>query len=179
MVKKVFMGAMIIIALTAIGRGFQDETEPSLKDVEPFAYCAIAHKGPLSDMSSVIGQLIQEMQNQNLFSAIRGPMVGIYPQDPTQTDPAELSWEVGFIVTAQAEPRAPLIKKVWDRPTVAAIVHIGPYGKIGETIGRLVAWMKAGGNVADGPLLERYLNNPMQVKPEELRTEIWIPCAKK
>jgi effector-binding domain-containing protein len=39
--------------------------------------------------------------------------------------------------------------------------------------------MKTGGYVADGPLLERYLNNPMQVKPEELRTEIWIPCAKK
>jgi effector-binding domain-containing protein len=179
MVKKVLAGMAIVIALTAVGLGLQDETVPSLKDIEPFAYCVIAHKGPLSGMSGVIGRLIQEMQTQNLFSAIRGPMVGIYPEDPSQTDPADMSWEVGFIVTAQAEPRAPLVKKVWDHPTVASIVHLGPYEKSGETIGRLTAWMKAGGCVADGPLLERYLNNPMQVKPEELRTEIWIPCAKK
>jgi effector-binding domain-containing protein len=179
MVKKVFMGMAIILALAAVGQGLQDETVPSLKDVEPFAYCAIAHKGPLSDMSGVIGQLIQAMQSQNLFSAIRGPMVGIYPEDPSQTDSSDLSWEVGFIVTAQAEPGPPLVKKVWDHPTVASIVHIGPYNRSGETIGRLMAWMKAGGYAADGPLLERYLNNPMQVKPEELRTEMWIPCAKK
>lgn len=179
MIKKAFMGMTIMIALAALGRGVQDETLPSLKDVEPFAYCAIAHKGPLSDISGVIGQLIQEMQTQNLFSAIRGPMVGIYPDDPSQTDPADMSWEIGFIVTAQAEPQAPLVKKVWALTPVAAIVHIGPYAKSGETINRLTAWMKAEGCVAGGPLLERYLNNPMQVKPEELRTEMWIPCAKK
>jgi effector-binding domain-containing protein len=179
MVNKTFTGMAIIIALTAVGRGFQDETVPSLKDVEPFAYCAIVQKGPLSGISNAVGQLIQEMQGQNLFSAIRGPMVGIYPLAPTPADSADLSWEIGFVVTAQAEPQAPLVKKVWDRPTVASVVHIGPYAKSGETIDRLMAWMKAGGYIADGPLLERYLNNPMQVKPEELRTEIWIPCAKK
>ena len=179
MVKRAFAGMAIIIAVAAFGRGLQDETVPSLKDVEPFAYCALTHKGPISDMSGVIGQLIQEMQTQNLFSAIRGPMVGIYPDNPSLTDPADMSWEVGFIVTAQAEPRAPLVKKVWDHPTVASVVHIGPYAKSGETINKLVAWMKAGGYVADGPLMERYLNNPMQVKPEELRTELWIPCGKK
>jgi hypothetical protein len=85
MIRRVFAGMAIIVAVAAVGRGLQDETVPSLKDVEPFAYCALAHKGPLSDMS----------------------------------------------------------------------------------------------DVADDPLLERYLNNPMQVKPEELRTEIWIPCGKK
>jgi AraC family transcriptional regulator len=178
MAKKVIPALGILLTLAAVGHGFQDNTVPALKEIEPFAYCAIAHQGPISDISGVIGQLIQEMQGQNLFSAIRGPMVGIYYDDPSQTDAADLSWEVGFIVTAQAAPEAPLIKKVWDHPTVASIIHVGPYGKNGETIGRLVAWMKAGGYVADGPLLERYLNNPMQVKPEELRTEIWIPYRK-
>jgi len=58
-------------------------------------------------------------------------------------------------------------------------VHIGPYAKTGETIQRLMDWIKAQGYIAAGPILERYLNNPMQVKPEELRTEIWIPAWKK
>jgi effector-binding domain-containing protein len=176
---KIIMAIVILAVLATVGQGLQDETAPALKDVEPFAYCAIARTGPLSDISSAIGQLIQEMQSQNLFSAIRGPMVGLFPLETSPAESSDQAWEIGFIVTAQASPQAPLIKQVWDHPTVASIVHVGPYGKSGETINRLTAWMKAEGYVADGPLLERYLNNPMQVKPEELKTEIWIPCGKK
>jgi effector-binding domain-containing protein len=177
MARKIAMAIVTLAALAAVGQGFQDETAPSLIDVEPFAYCAIAYTGPLSDVSGAVGQLIQEMQGQNLFSAIRGPMVGIFPLAPSES--TDLSWEIGFIVTAQAEPQAPLIKKVWEHPTVASIVHVGPYEKSGETIDKLMAWMKTEGYVANGPLMERYLNNPMQVSPEALKTEIWIPCTKK
>ena len=106
-------------------------------------------------------------------------MVGLFPLEHSPAESSDQSWEIGFIVTAQASPQAPLIKQVWDHPTVASIVHVGPYEKSGETINRLMAWMKAEGYVADGPLLESYINNPMQVKPEELKTEIWIPCRKK
>ncbi len=178
MAKKVIIAMGIFVALAAVGHGLQDEAVPVLKEIEPFAYCAIEHTGPLSEVSAVVGQLIEEMQGQNLFSAIQGPMVGIYPLESMSMDSADLSWELGFIVTAQAEPQAPLIKKVWEYPTVAAVIHAGPYEKVGATIDKLMAWMKAEGCVAEGPLLERYLNNPMQVKPEELRTEIWIPCRK-
>ena len=179
MARKIIMAIGILTALAAVGQGLQDETLPSLKEVEPFAYCVIEHAGPFSDAPNVVGQLIQEMQGQNIFSAIRGPMVGVYPLPPLPEDPKDMAWEIGFIVTAQTEPQAPLVKKIWDHPTVASVVHIGLYEKSGETIDRLTAWMKAGGFVAEGPLLERYLNSPMQVKPEELRTEIWIPCEKK
>ena len=38
----------------------------------------------------------------------------------------------------------------------------------------------AGAPNADGPILERYLDEkPETVKPEELRTEVWVPCKKK
>jgi effector-binding domain-containing protein len=178
MPKKIILAVGIIVVLAALGRGFQGESEPVIKEIEPFAYCALEHTGPLSDIGAVIGRLIEEMQGQNVFSAIRGPMVGVYPLDAMTANPEDLAWEVGFIVTAQAEPLAPLVKKVWDFPTVAAIVHVGPYQNVGGTIERLMAWMKDQGCVAGGPLMERYLNNPMQVKPEELRTEIWIPCDK-
>jgi effector-binding domain-containing protein len=178
MARKIIMAMGVLVALAAAGQGFQDETVPSLKDIEPFAYCVVEHTGPLSEVSAVVGQLIGEMQDQNLFSAIQGPMVGVYPLESMSMDPGDLSWELGFIVTAQTEPQAPLIKKVWEYPTVAAVIHIGPYEKVGATIDKLMAWMKAEGCTAEGPLLERYLNNPMQVKPEDLRTEIWIPCRK-
>ena len=159
--------------------GSSQEPFASIKEVPPFAYCCIVHTGPISDMTSVIGQLIQAMQQQNIFSAIRGPMVAVYYSILTTVDSQDLSWEVGFIVTEQTMPQAPLVKKVWSHNTVAAATHVGPYQKLGETLEKLVAWIGAQGYAADKPLLERYLNNPMQVKHEELRTEIWIPVVKK
>ncbi|MCJ7643884.1 MAG: GyrI-like domain-containing protein [Candidatus Aminicenantes bacterium] len=155
------------------------ESFASIKEVPPFAYCCIVHKGPISDISNVIGQLIQAMQEQNIFSAIRGPMVAVYYNTQAPADSPDLAWEVGFIVTEQTMPQAPLIKKVWSHNTVAATTHVGPYRQIGETIEKLVAWVGAQGYAANDPLLERYLNSPMQVKPQELRTEIWIPIVKK
>jgi effector-binding domain-containing protein len=174
-------GPPLLSAARADGGFPQQSQEPfaSMKDTAPFTYCSIAHKGPLADMSAVIGQLMQAMQSQGLFASIRGPMIGIYHNDPGQVKPEELSWEVGFQVSEQASPQAPLEKKTWNFPTVAAAVHIGPYAKAGETIRRLMDWIKAQGLIAYGPILERYMNNPTQVKPEELRTEIWIPAWEK
>jgi len=175
------VSALSIAALPAasLAAGSPQEPFASIKEVPPFAYCCIVHKGPISDITSVIGQLIQAMQEQNIFSAIRGPMVAIYHNAQTPVDSPDLSWEVGFIVTEQTMPQAPLIKKVWSHSTVAAATHVGPYQQIGETIEKLVAWVGAQGYAANDPLLERYLNSPMQVKPQELLTEIWIPVVKK
>jgi len=159
--------------------GSPQETFASIKEILPFAYCCIVHTGPVSDMPSVIGQLIQAMQQQNIFSTIRGPMVAVYYSILTTADSPDLSWEVGFIVTEQTMPQAPLVKKVWSHTPIATATHVGPYQKLGETIEKLAAWIDSQGYAADKPLLERYLNNPMQVKPEELRTEIWIPVVKK
>jgi len=159
----------------------QQSEEPfaSIKEIKPLFYCCIVHKGPLTDISGVIGQLVQAMQSQGLFASIRGTMVGVYYNSPGQVKPEELSWEVGFEISEQAAPKPPLEKKSWTYPIVAVAVHIGPYAKVSETIQKLTDWMKGKGYSASGPVLERYLNNPMQVKPEELRTEIWIPALKK
>ncbi|MEN6311045.1 MAG: GyrI-like domain-containing protein [Acidobacteriota bacterium] len=150
----------------------------SVKKVEPFTYCCIAHKGPLTDVGTVIGQFMQAMQAQGLFAGIRGPMVGVYYNSPGEVKPEELSWEVGFTMAPEAAPKAPIEKKEWKYLTVAAAVHAGPYANIGETYQRLGEWIKSRGYKVCGPTLDRYLNNPMQVKPEELRTEIWIPVEK-
>jgi effector-binding domain-containing protein len=131
-------------------------------------------------MGTVIGQLVGAMQTQALFSQIRGPMVGVYYNSPAEAKPGELTWEVGFIIAAQATPQPPLLKKVWEHRTVAAAMHAGPYEKGGETVAKIMAWMAANGYDAAGPVLERYLDqNPLAVKPQDLRTEIWIPCNKR
>ena len=173
-----FLSVLIVLALV-VPVAAQDLVV-AVKDVEPFPYCAIAHKGPYKDMGTVIGELIAAMQVQGLFPQVRGPMVGVYYNSPGATKPEDLSWEAGFIISAQATPQPPLVKKVWEHRTVAVAMHVGPYEKISASLEKVMVWLASHGFEMDGPVLERYLDqNPMAVKPEELRTEIWIPCKKK
>ncbi len=153
------------------------EFKGSIREVAQFTYCCVEHQGPFTDMDSVIGQLMQAIQGQNILP--RGPLVGVYYNAPDEVKPEELLWEVGFPVTEQATPVSPLIKKVWESKQVAVAVHVGPYEKTGGTILKLREWLVSQGYNPDGPVLERYLDmNPQQVDPANLRTEIWIPCVK-
>jgi effector-binding domain-containing protein len=175
--------ALCVVPITAdsgTAGGRAEDTGVTIKDVAPFAYCAVPHKGPYTDMSAVIGQLINAMQTQGLFSQIRGPMVGVYYNSPGETPSGDLAWEAGFIIAAGATPQPPLEKKTWEHKTVAVALHVGPYEKCGETVARIMTWLSAGGYEAAGPVLDRYLDmNPMAIKPEERRTEIWVPCKRK
>ncbi len=171
--------AVLALAGLAVPSTSQDMAV-TVKDVQPFPYLAIAHTGPYTDMETVIGQLIGAFQAQGLFAQIRGPMVGVYYDSPSSTPPDKLTWEVGFIVTSQTTAEVPLIKKVWEYKTVAAAVHVGPYDEAGAAIAKIMAWAAANGYAATGPILERYLDqNPSAVDPSKLRTEIWVPVAKR
>jgi AraC family transcriptional regulator len=166
------------LALSAIAAS--QDLAVTVKDVEPFPYCAIVHKGPFTDMGTVIAELVGAMQTQGLFPMVRGPLVGVYYNSPADTEPEDLSWEAGFIIAAQATPQPPLIKKIWEYRTVAVAMHVGPYEKVGESIVKIMTWLAGQDFEVVGPVLERYLDqNPAAVKPEALRTEIWVPCRKR
>ena len=154
------------------------EFTAATRDVSPFAYCCIEHQGPFTDIESVIGQLMQAIQTQNIMP--RGPMVGVYYNAPGQVEPEELKWEIGFPVTEQASPVAPLVKKVWEYKTVVTAMHVGPYEQTGDTITKAMDWITQQGFFPVGPSLERYMDmDPSKVDPGKLRTEIWIPVNKK
>lgn len=166
-----------LLFLNAYPGNLASDEEISVKDISPFTYCSLSHKGPYSDIEKVIGMLIQTMQSQNISPM--GPMMGIFYSDPETTKPEDLEWEVGFPITPQALPQSPLQKKQWDFPLVAVALHRGPYEKTPETIAKILEWVHTNGYAAAGPVMERYLDsNPSQVSPEDLRTEIWVPCQK-
>jgi effector-binding domain-containing protein len=170
------MGLQLGLSGTVAGRPAQ-KVDVAVKQVEPFIYCCLTHKGPISDIQDVIGQLILDMQTQNIQPM--GPLIGIFQGDPTLTTPDTAEWEVGFPVIEQTVFQTPLIKKQWIFKTVAAAIHVGPYENTPETIGQILIWMDANGYAQNGPVLERYTQDPSQTAAESLKTEVWIPCQKK
>ena len=61
--------------------------------------------------------------------------------------------------------------------SVAWTLHKGPYSAVGAAYGAISAWVAANGRQSGGPPREIYLNDPAQVAPEELLTEVDWPLA--
>jgi len=61
----------------------------------------------------------------------------------------------------------------------AVAVHEGAYDKIAQTLeGMLKKWLpQSGFSRGDGPVIERYLNDPRGVPEEGLRTEVCLPVT--
>jgi AraC family transcriptional regulator len=150
----------------------------TVQDIEPFVYFCIRYKGPFSQIQEAIGRLMEAAALQNIAPA--GSLVGIYYTSPAEVSPNALEWEIGFPVTPQAFVQAPLEKKEWNFTKVASALHKGSYETVGDTVTKILDWMDANGYTQAGPMLERYLDmDPSLIKPEDLRTEIWIPVKKK
>ena len=174
--------ALFLMSITASAALNTQEEAPekkfvSVKEVSPFSYCCIPHKGPFTEIEGVIMQLMKAIQEQKITPA--GPMIGVYYNSPDMVKPEELEWEVGFPVSAKVEVKAPLEKKEWKSTLVVSAVHKGPYEETGKTISKMFEWMQANKLMPAGPVLERYLTMPTpDTKPEDLKSEIWIPCQK-
>ncbi len=67
--------------------------------------------------------------------------------------------------------------KAYELPggTMAKIIHKGPYEECGPTYEKLFAWLAAKGKTIVAPIREVYLNDPHEVPPEEILTEIYAP----
>lgn len=54
-------------------------------------------------------------------------------------------------------------------------VHVGPYEEIPLVYGRIaVTYLESGRDLAPGPAVEWYLDDPQTTAPEKCRTEIWL-----
>jgi len=180
--KKIMLYVLMFVLTIASGFSLavpaSQNPEVKIKEISPFPYCSIQHKGPYSDMEQVITEFMNLMQSQNINPA--GPMITIYFTSPEENAPAEAEWEIGFPIMSQiAVIREPLQKKEWNHSQVAAAVHTGPYENTGDTINVIFDWMEENGYVQDGPILGKYLNMPTaNISPNDLKTEIWVPCKK-
>jgi effector-binding domain-containing protein len=60
---------------------------------------------------------------------------------------------------------------------MAKIVHKGPYEQSARTYKKLFEWIAEHHKKVAGPTREVYLNDPKEVSPEEIITEIYAPIA--
>jgi len=169
--------AVFVLALAVcLAAAWGDEVKVQANT--PFTYACLECSGSYAQIPAKVGEFIGEFFKQGLMPA--GAMFGLYLNSPAEVkSEAELKWQVGFPVAAEAQVAAPLKKAEYKFTLVAYYLYKGPVDKVAESYGKIMQFLEANGYQVAGPCLERYLDNPQMVKPEEMRTEILFPVEKK
>jgi AraC family transcriptional regulator len=104
-------------------------------------------------------------------------LVGIYHDDPSTTPEARLRSDAAITISAKTKVPRGLTELVIPAGRYAHSTHVGPYTGLGEVWGHLRSeWLpKSGEKLGDGMSYEVYRNTPMNAKPHELVTDVYLP----
>ena len=170
-INYLLVAAMLIFSVVAFSE------EVVIKDQPPFTYAYFECSGSYSQIPAKIGEFMGAFFKQGLTPT--GALMGQYFNSPGEVAEADLKWAIGMPVAKDAAVKEPLKKGEFKHPLIAFYLYKGPYEKIGTAYDILFKQIAEQGYTAAGPVMENYLDDPYTTKPEDIRTEIIVPVAKK
>ena len=136
---------------------------------------AIAHAGPYHEIGRAFEKLHATLAARGLLPQA-GEMAALYYDDPASVAPERLRAHAGITLPETAGIAAPLEEVVIAGGRTAVMTHRGPYAGLPAGWEELFGWLAASGEVpADQPAYELYLNTPMDVRQDDLLTDICVP----
>jgi len=151
--------------------------EVVIKKGEPYYLAIMESSGSYEQIPDKINTFMAEFFKQKLTPG--GPLHGVYYNSPQQVKEDELKWAIGFPVPKDADVQDPLKKVEVNHPMIAVYLYTGPYEEMEPAYAKILEYIDSKGYKMVLPAYDKYLNNPYEVKPEELQTEIVIPLEKK
>ena len=150
--------------------------DPKVINLEPVKVLSVRKTGPYSKSAEeAFGELLNFVFSKKLVDK-NAQMFGLSYDNPDFTQEDELRFDACIAFDGEAKLEGDVKRQVIVGGKFLMILHEGSYSKEYETYRQAFEWM--GRNrleYSDGPCIEKYLNNPHDTKPEDLRTEIYIP----
>lgn len=148
----------------------------TLRNIAPIKLVGVAHTGSYMSINQAFETLFRTLHARGLAKpGMR--MIGVYLDDPDIV-PVEKLRSIAC-VDADEDMRAerPLERRTIDGGEYAVLRHKGPYADMHKAYQWLYAeWLpKSGRQLRDSVMFEEYLNNPREVPPTELLTDIYMP----
>jgi AraC family transcriptional regulator len=135
---------------------------------------SIAKMGPYSDAGKAINDLMASVQQEKL--TVKGPPFGMYYDNPATVKPESTRYEVCVPVDSASknsvDKKTGLTVKEAPQMTVAVTDYMGPYDQVAPTYEKLSKWVAENHFEPAGAMVEWYLSDPSQVKPESLQAKI-------
>lgn len=136
----------------------------------------IRYRGSYDKIPELIEEVITWVLNKGL--TMTGMIYGAYFNRPDDVPPEQLFYEIGASFEGNAKDEGNVQVKIIPEHTVVATMYKGPYDQVGPVIDGLAKYAIENSYDIIGPVTEVYLNNPNEVAPEELLTEIQFPVIK-
>ena len=152
---------------------------PEIRTVDPIPVIFARRTGPYAEAAAAaFGAVCGFAGPRGLF----GPttrMIGISHDDPHVTDAAKLRYDACVTVDREVKAEGEIGAKTIAGGRYAVFVHAGAYESFQRTYDEIFrGWLPASGEqLREEPCFEVYLTDPARCRPEEMRTEIWIPIA--
>jgi AraC family transcriptional regulator len=104
-------------------------------------------------------------------------LIGIYHDDPSITPEDKLRSDAAITVPPKTKLPSGLTEMVIPAGRYAHTTHVGPYAGLGDVWNHLRnEWLpRSGEQLGDGMSYEVYRNTPMNAKPDELVTDLYLP----
>lgn len=168
--KKIIILLFIIIFAFFMVNAQQDVV---IKDAQTFCYAFMDFQGSFELIPQKISIFMKEFFKQSLTSS--GPLLGVYYNSPEEVKEEDLKWGIGFPVSKDSKVQEPLKMGEFKYKKIAEYLYVGPYEKSEGAYNKIFKHINDKGYKVIGPFFESYLNDPSQVKPEELKTNIFVP----
>ncbi len=161
---------------TASSEGIADMYEVTLKEIDSFDVAGVAHTGSYMGIGKAFETLYGTLFSRNLFRPDM-EMIGIYLDDPELVPTDRLRSFACVSAKGDLPADAPLTPQTLDGGRYAVLRHKGPYADMPLAYQWLYGtWLpQSGREVRDSLMFEKYLNNPREVAPTELLSEIYLP----
>jgi AraC family transcriptional regulator len=149
---------------------------PKFKEIKPIPVVYVHAIGDYNNVGPAWEKLAKFMKEKKLFS-FGVSFIGVSYDDPSVTETEKLRYDACASVKKEVKPEGEVGYKLLDGGLYAIFLHKGPYNGLSQTYDQIyLNWLPDSGyELRDAPPLEFYLNDPDSTKPENLKTEIYIP----
>lgn len=157
----------------------QTEMDVKIRNIEaPIRMVGVLHTGPYIEIGKAFEKLNVWLMEANAWPHLR-TVAGIYHDDPTCVAPEKLRSHACAVLQSGHElDLSDDLEAVEAGAGKYAVLRFkGPYAGLQQAYHWLFStWLpQSGEELCDRPCFEDYLNNPREVAPEELLTDIYLP----
>ena len=146
------------------------------KRIQDTQVAFIRYRGSYDMIPELMDEVVNWVRNKNLN--MTGMIYGAYFNRPDDVPPEQLFYEIGASFEGTAHDEGNVQVKIIPEHTAIATMHKGPYDMVGPVIEGLAKYAIDNNYDIIGPVTEVYLNNPNDVKPQDLLTEVQFPVIK-
>ncbi|SHH95562.1 AraC family transcriptional regulator [Marivita hallyeonensis] len=174
----VFRSAGVPGDFELLQKGDLTMAEFEIRSLKETRLAALPHIGAYTEIGAAFQQVAAVFTARGLWSEARG-MVGVYHSDPSSVPETDLRSHAGVIVGMDVDMPDALEDVRLPAGPHAVSTYTGPYAGLPAAWDALYgrALPASGRMPSDLPSFEIYLNDPTEVPPEALVTEICVPLV--